>query len=249
MHRVNRLASGLSRTMTDRVAAALWLAFAIALPVSAQEPPQPQVPSIVTTGEAIVRRAPDQAVIYAAVETRARNPRDAQRQNADLMTAVQKRIADAGIGTDAVRTTGYSVQQEFDYNNGRRIPREYVAHNGVELRLDAIDRTGEILDALVQAGATNVGGVRFDLKDRAAAEREALRLAVVDARGRADALAAGAGRTVDRILRIDDTRQQMPMPVRAEMMAAKAIDAAAPTPIEPAIIEIRAHVVLTVAIK
>jgi len=215
---------------------------------AAQEPP-PQVPSIVTNGEAIVRRAPDQALIYAAVETRARNPRDAQRQNADLMAAVQKRIADAGIARDAVRTTGYSVQQEFDYSNGRRIPREYAAHNGVEVRLDAIDRTGEILDAVIQAGATNVGGVRFDLKDRAAAEREALRLAVVDARGRADALAAGAGRTVDRILRIDDTRSQMPVPVRTELMTARAVDAAAPTPIEPATIEIRAHVVLTVAIK
>jgi uncharacterized protein YggE len=216
---------------------------------AAQEPPATQVPSIVTNGEAIVRRAPDLAVIYAAVETRARSPRDAQRQNAELMTALQKRIADAGIAKDAVRTTGYSVQQEFDYSNGRRIPREYVARNGVEVQLDAIDRTGEILDALIQAGATNVGGVRFDLKDRAAAEREALRLAVVDARGRADALAAGAGRTVDRILRIDDTRQQMPMPVRTEMMAAKTVDAAAPTPIEPATIEIRAHVVVTVAIK
>jgi uncharacterized protein YggE len=215
----------------------------------AQEPVAPQVPSIVTSGEAIVRRSPDQAVIYAAVETRARNPRDAQRQNADILTAVQKQISNAGIATDAVRTTGYSVQQEFDYANGRRVPREYVARNGVEVRLDAIERTGEILDVLVQAGATNVGGVRFDLKDRAAAEREALRLAVVDARGRADALAAGAGRAVDRILRIDDTRQQAPVPLRMEMMAAKAADAAATTPIEPATIEIRAHVVLTVAIK
>jgi hypothetical protein len=32
-------------------------------------------------------------------------------------------------------------------------------------------------------------------------------------------------------------------------MAAKGVDAATPTPIEPATIEIRAHVVLTVAIK
>src|SRR4051812_44995024 len=119
---------------------------------SAQEPVASQVPSIVTSGEAIVRRAPDQAVIYASVETRARNPRDAQRQNADSMTVVQKQISDAGIAKDAVRTTGYSVQQEFDYANGRRVPREYVARNGVEVRLDAIERTGEILDVLVQAG-------------------------------------------------------------------------------------------------
>src|SRR5262245_51235938 len=100
MHRVTAVA-----------ALAIAIAFATTQPLSAQEPPVPQVPSIITSGEAIVRRAPDQALIYASVETRARNPRDAQRQNADLMAAVQKRIADAGIGKDAVRTTGYSVQQ------------------------------------------------------------------------------------------------------------------------------------------
>ena len=38
-------------------------------------------------------------------------------------------------------------------------------------------------------------------------ERDALRHAVEDARARADALAAGAGRTVDRVIRIDDSRQ------------------------------------------
>src|SRR6478736_916043 len=127
-----------------RVGSHIVLTFVLAAaPVYAQEPAALPVPSIVTNGEAIVRRAPDQALIYAAVETRAKSPRDAQRQNAELMAAVQKRLADAGIARDAVRTTGYSVQQEFDFSNGRRVPREYVARNGVEVRLDAIEKTGE----------------------------------------------------------------------------------------------------------
>src|SRR6185436_5797004 len=110
--------------------------------------------------------------------TRARMPRDAQKQNADAMAAVQQRIADVGIPRDAVRTTGYSVQQEFDFPNGRRVPREFVARNGLEVRIDAVDKTGEVLDALVGGGATTVSGVRFDLKDRVAVERDALRHAV-----------------------------------------------------------------------
>lgn len=232
--------------LRNMIGLTLASAMVSAMPIAAQEP---AVPSIVTTGDAVVRRAPDRAFLVATVETRARDPKEAQSQNAKLMSAVQARVAAAGIPKDAVRTLGYNIQQEFDFTNGRRIPRGYVARNAVEARVDALESLGELLDAVVQAGATSISGVRFDLRDRAGAEREALRLAVVDARGRADALAAGAGRTVDRILRIDDTRQQMPTPVRAEMMAAKAIDAAAPTPIEPALIEIRAHVVLTVAIK
>jgi uncharacterized protein YggE len=138
-----------------------------------------------------VRRAPDQAFVTVSVESRARNPRDAQRQNAETMTAVQQRIAAAGVPKDAVRTLGYHIQQEFDYVDGRRVARGYLARNAVEVRVDAIDRAGEVLDAAVQAGATSVTSIRFDLKDRAGAEREALRLAV---RGCARASGRGRGR-------------------------------------------------------
>src|SRR5688572_3473178 len=103
-------------------------------------------PSIVTSGEAVIRRAPDRAFVTAAVENRARNPRDAQRQNADVMAAVQQQLAASGVPKDAVRTLGYTVHQEVDYVNGRRVPREYVARNAVEVRLDAVERVGEILD-------------------------------------------------------------------------------------------------------
>ena len=71
-------------------------------------------------------------------------------------------------------------------------------------------RAGEIADAVVQGGATALEGIRFDSKDRAAAERDALRLAVADARARADAAAAGAGGSVDRILKIEDLRFRRP---------------------------------------
>lgn len=220
-------------------------------PAPAQDTPvAPQTPSIVTVGEAVMRRTPDQAFVTAAVETRARAPRDAQKQNADLMTAVQQRISDADIARDAVRTTGYSIDAEFDFTGGRRALRGYVARNGVEIRLDAIERTGEIIDAVVQAGATSVTGVRFDIKDRTAVEREALRRAVEDARARADALAAGAGRAVDRVLRIDDARHGripglQPMTMRSAVAGAESVQ----TPIEPGFVEIRAQITLTVAIK
>jgi uncharacterized protein YggE len=219
--------------------------------VAAQDNPTPQVPSIVTSGEATVRRAPDQAFVTVAVETRARNPKDAQRTNAEAMTAVQQKLAEIGIAKDAVRTTGYNVQQEFDFSNGRRTPRDFVARNGLEVRIDAVERVGEVLDVTVTAGATSVGGVRFEIKDRAGAEREALRLAVVDARARAEAMATGAGRTLDRILRIDDSRQPQYRPAAPQMMAARAggMADAAPPPIEAGLIEIRADVTLTIAIK
>jgi uncharacterized protein YggE len=231
-----------------RLIAVLWIALAGA--AAAQEPAQPQNNVVVTVGEATIRRAPDRAFVTVAVETRAKSPRDAQRLNAEAMTAVQQRLTQARLAPDVLRTTGYDLQQEFDFVQGKRVPREFVARNGIEVRLDDIARTGEILDAVVQSGATSVSGIRFDLKDRDAAEREALRLAVADARARADAAASGAGRSVDRVLRVEDTREMAINPPRPMMrMTVSAAESAPQTPIEPGTIDIHARVTLTASMR
>lgn len=250
MHGLRR-GSEASRGLLVTAAVAAVFVMASAVTAGAQDQPAPQTPSIVTTGEAVVRRAPDQAFVTVAVESRARNPRDAQRQNSETMAAVQMRVATVGVARDAMRTVGYNIQQEFDFVDGRRVSRGYLARNALEVRVDAIDRTGEVIDAAVQAGATSVTSIRFDLKDRAAAEREALRLAVVDARARAEAAAAGVGRVVERVLRIDDSPQPRVMPLQRPMLAVAREAAAEPsqTPIEVGELEIRAQVTLTMAIK
>ena len=70
--------------------------------------------------------------------------------------------------------------------------RGYIARNQIDVRVDDLDRLGPAIDAAGASGATSMAGLRFDLKDRAGAEREALRLAVEDAMARAKAIAAGA---------------------------------------------------------
>jgi hypothetical protein len=229
--------------MRSVIAFALLLTAAAA---SAQPPSPPQLHDVIVVGgEAVVRRAPDVAFVTVAVETRAKGPRDAQRLNADAMAAVMKRIADAGIARDALRTVGVRLEQEFDNANGKRVPRDYLARNALEIAVADVARAGEIADAAVQAGATALEGIRFDLKDRSAAEREATRLAVIDARGKADAAAAGAGRAIDRILRIEQGGSVGPSP-RPMLMK---MSADSGTAVEAGLIEVRAEVTITVAMR
>jgi len=202
---------------------------------------------VVTNGEALVRRAPDRAFVTVTVETRAKSQRDAQRQNAEAMTAVQQRLDQARVPKDAMRTLGYDLQQEFDFPQGRRVLREFVARNAVEVRVDDIARVGELLDVAVQGGATSIGGVRFDIQDRETVEKEALRLAVVDARARAAAAASGAGRSLERIIKIEDSREPGIGIPRPMMSIARA--EAATTPVEPGLIEVRARVTLTASMR
>jgi uncharacterized protein len=102
----------------------------------------------------------------------------------------------------------------------------------------------------VTAGATNVSSIRFDLKDRTGAEREAVRLAVADARARADAAADGAGARVSKVLRIEETSDRnVPPPVPMMRMAEARVAAAPETPVAAGEIEVRAMVTLTAAIE
>ena len=224
------------------------LALALGLLCAPALAQQSSTPTIVTTGEANVQRAPDVAYIGIVVETRAPTPRAAQQQNAEIMTAALKRLADAGIAREALKTTGLRVEQEFDYANGRRTPRGFVARNAVEARIDDVAKAGEVADLAVQGGATSLTGIRFELKDRAAAEREALRLAVADARARADAAAAGVGRSVGLIVKIEEARESAVTP-KMYTMAIRAEAAQAQTPVEAGFLDIHARVVLTVTIQ
>jgi len=228
----------------------LIMTLVLAAPLASAQPPDASNPLnvIVTNGEAVVRRAPDRAFITVTVEARAKSPRDAQRLNAEAMTAVQQRLTAARVAKDAIRTLGYDLEQEFDFTQGKRVPREFVARNSIELRVDEIGRVGELLDVVVQGGATSVSGVRFDIQDREKAEKEALRLAVVDARARAEAAASGAGRSLDRIIKIEDSREPGNGLPRPMMSMAKVSDAAT-TPVEPGLVEVRARVTLTASMR
>lgn len=240
-----------------RVAVSVLLMAVAAAPLRAQQPLTPPPVQqrtddsvVVSTGEGVVRRAPDRAWVMLAAESRARTPQDAQRQNAEAMEAVTNRLKSAGVAADAIQTTMFDLQPEFDYANGKQTLRGYVARNQLQVRVDALPRLGEIIASAVGSGATNVSGVRFDLKDREAAEREALRLAVADARSRAEAAARGANMSVDRVVRIEEQREFVPPP-RPMMTAMRAdvADRAVAVPIEAGEIDIRIHVSMTAAIK
>jgi uncharacterized protein len=210
----------------------------------------PPEPVIVMSGEGLLKAAPDQAWIVLATESRSRNPKEAQAQIANAMSAVQQKLTGAGIAKDAIRTLSYDLQFESDWINGRQVPRGYVARNLIEVRMDDIGRVGEVIDLAVTSGANAVQSVRFDLKNRESLEREALKRATADARARAEAAASGAGRTIDRVIRIEEPANRLyPVTAPPVMQRSMAMDKAVETPIVAGEIEIRTSVVLTATLK
>src|SRR6185436_7592666 len=221
------------------------MGLSLVTPAAAQTP-NAEPPQIIVTGDGVVKAAPDQAWVQIGAESRSKVSKEAQQRNAEIMTAVQQKVATFGIAKDAVKTIAIDLQMEFDYANGKQTPRGYVARNTIEVRVDDLMKLGDVLDAAVASGAATIHGLRFDVKNRENLEKTALQNAVQNAIGKAQAIASGANRAIDRILRIEEELiggRPEPM-VRQFSMAAKA-DAS--TPVSAGEIEIRAQVRLSAA--
>ncbi len=214
------------------------------------QPPRlpPPEDTVTVSGSATVRAAPDRALVSITAESRAKRPREAQEQNARAMTGAREAIAAAGIPDSALRTTQIHLGPEFDWVDGQQRLRGYLARNTIEVRVDKLGDLGGLLDAVVGAGATSISGIAFDLADREALERQALTSAVRNARARAEAMAAGAGREIAHIVRIEDgARAAAPEP-RMYAMARVQMESVE-TPVAPGELEITASVTLTAALK
>jgi uncharacterized protein len=231
-----------------RVLAAMLVVQAAVAAEAFAQTPSPDPPAVVAVGRGVVKRAPDQAWITIAAESRAKTPGDAQKANADAMSAVLQKIKGLGLPADAIQTSAYELRPEFDYANNRQTLRGYVARNAVEVRVDDLAKLGPVLDAAVGAGATSVGGIRFDLKDRSGAEQAAIQQAVIDARRQADTAAQAAGMKVERILRLEVNRE-MAAPPRPMMAMRAEMAASAEPPIAPGELEVRATVTLTAGVR
>jgi len=236
---------------TRTVLFAVFLASASA--VSAQTPVPQGPPVIVTRAEASVKRAPDRAWLTLATETRDARAEEARRKSAEIATGVQNAIRGAGIPADAIRTAGFSLTPEMNYNNGRGEIRGYVVRNRVEVRIDDISKVAGVIDSAQTRAGTGLSiiGPRFDLKNEREAQAEALKQAVQNARAKAEAMAAGAGRALGPIVRVEESGATPfpPQPMNMAFRTAQESAAAPETPVIPGEIEINASVTLTVEIR
>jgi len=224
---------------------ALALAAASSLPLSAAAVAAPQI-TIAPGGPVVelnvfesVDVAPDTATIGAGVTTEAPTASVALRQNSEEMQKVVARIAALGIPERDIQTTGINLNARYDYDQQaqRQVFRGYQASNRVSVVLRRIDDTGRVLDALVEAGATDLSGPSFGIENEEPARSEARKRALTRAAAQAEAYAAMLGYEGVRVLAISESMEGSgPMP---EMMMARrplAAAAAAPPPVRPGMV-------------
>lgn len=215
----------------------LLAASILATPAAAEVQVTNNGPVVELTINENVEAEPDLVTVSAGVTTQARTAVEAMRANATQMTAVIDRIKALGVPERDIQTAGINLGAQYDYNQAtqRQVFRGYQASNRVSVKLRDIPRTGEVLDALVAAGATDLGGPDWSIDDDTAARAQARKQALQTAHAQALEYARAAGYADVRLLEISETiAAQPPMPY---LRAVRAEAAQAVTPVQPGLVQ------------
>ena len=200
---------------------------------------QSQGPVVELSVSESVDAKPDIVDIGAGVTSQASTAVEAMRINAREMNAVIDRIKALGIKDKDIQTTGINLSAQYDYDQStsRQVFRGYQASNRVNVTLREVPRAGEVLDALVAAGATDINGPNFSLDDDTGARAQARKAAFDKARAQAEEYARWSGFSGVRLLEINESVAAGPPMPYAQSAERKMMDmSAAPTPVEPGLV-------------
>lgn len=214
----------------------LWANGRFAGPAEAQTPTAPVVDrsaseTITVVGQGSVRIEPDIAQVSIGVETSAETVGDAVADNESRMRAIMEALESLGIDAADIQTMNYSIQlnrTEVPLPATEEQPEgkaSYVVTNMANVIIRDLDTVGDVLDAVIEAGANSIWGVSFSLDDPKPAQDEARVEAIADAEARAAALAELTGVTLGPVMSVSEVTSAGIFPVmeRAAVMGGGSI--------------------------
>lgn len=228
---------------------ALSLALGVIGMANAQ-PERPETPSIVVTGNGVVRADPDVAYVRLGVSSRGRTAREAQAQTNAAIAKFYDALAALRVERKDIQTSQLTLNPFYDNPRPGEQPRiaGYEASNVLTVRLTDFAKIGPVIDAGVDAGVNNMQGVSFGLVDDTRPRLEALRNATREARAKAEAIASALGVQLGDVLMVNEGGGYIPpMPMydrgmMAEMKSEGAI-------VSPGQLDVNSSVTIRFAIR
>jgi uncharacterized protein len=153
---------------------------------------------VVTRGKGDVERTADRAELSASYAAAAADQGSAVTALSERVAAVERLLQREDV---EVRSRNLMVHAHWEGKRraGWRANQQYTLRTGDPAVLD------ELLTGLIVANPEWLHGPNWDLDDKTEAMREAQRLAVLDARQRAEGFASALGMRLGQLIRLDET--------------------------------------------
>ncbi|HEY5039946.1 MAG TPA: SIMPL domain-containing protein [bacterium] len=222
----------------------LWAAFASAQDVNSKER------TVRVQGQGKATAIPDQAELQFEVRAEGIRLENVTAEARTRMKDVFKAIKSFGVSDKDFQTVNYTIQPKYKYDKNGNENKQvgYIVSNRIRVVLKDVDLSGKVLEAVTEAGISQVEGPTFGFSDPAKLEIEALKAAVEDAHGKAQALAQTAGADLGKVFSIVQSGSGMPEP-RPMIAMAMSNNARAEVPIAKGQDEVAANVEVVYLLK
>jgi uncharacterized protein len=210
--------------------------------ISAATPLCNHRPIIEVTGVGTVAAAPNEAVIVLGVITESPSLSKAQAANASSVTHVINALLQLSIQREHMQTVTYRIEIQYRYEDGIQTLKGYRVEHLLQITIDQVERAGLVVDTAVHNGANTVSSIRFTLTHPETYYNQALSKAIQNAGTKALTIAQTLGLSLFQtpIIITEETRAgEPPVPFQALLSTE---GSAAPTPIQPGELEIRAAI-------
>lgn len=185
-----------------------------------------QVPQISVNGEGKVKVVPDQATIVVTVETKGNNAKDVKKDNDQKMEAVLRFIKKMNLAPADYKTQRVSLNPQYDYEKKKH---SYNATQTVEILLRDLLKYDELMEGVVDQGINRIDNVTFQSSKLAQYQSEARKLAMKEAKLKAEDYVSVLGQKIGRAMTISDNSQTYyPQPVYMAMKSMEMSDTKAP---------------------
>ncbi len=188
------------------------------------------------TGQGQVNLVPNTAIIQLGVQTNGENLVNIQSENAKITQSIIQALQRMGISD--IKTSQYTINKIYDYEDGKQIDRGYSVRNILEIKTNNLESVGKIIDTSVSLGANVVDMISFDVLNKEYYYQQALNLAIMNAIQKSESIARNLGLSTNPIPThiVENSSIPIQQPYRREL--------ASTTPILPGNITIDASVTI-----
>ena len=162
-------------------------------------------PQLSVSATVDVRVAPDEVWLHLGVESFKPTLREAVADTDQRMAAALKVLKDGGVAADDIATeyVWLTASSQYDKTRGGDI-HGFQATRRFVARVRRIETVELLLKGALEAGVTNVYNVNFTNTGIAKFKEEARNRAVVEARAKAQGMAAAIGQSIGRAVALSD---------------------------------------------
>ncbi len=160
--------------------------------------------TIAVSGMAEQEVAPDMAYIDVGINVRADDAETARTQEAQIASQIRRALLRLAITDNDLQNTSYYLYQEYNVDrNGVRTADKYVLDSSIKVTVKDLDKLSQVIDNVVEAGATNISNITYALSTQNIIQRQLLATAVENARDKAAVVANAGSRTLGNMLSAD----------------------------------------------